>query len=361
MFGFGFIWWLLRWSFATVLFIGIMVAAGYYVFNEAVAGGEYVTVPDIGGREIQEAKNIVLREGLDMGSWNYTQADDYPENHVIHQNPAAGNVVRAGRKVYATVNQRKKETEVTPNVIGETVERADQILRDNKLRASSMIARIANTAQEGTIVGQDPGAGTPVAPDTEVRLLVSDGMGAKAPKMFMPDLLGLSPEEARQELAPLNVNAQPFEVSGATPPFDEVFDQIPAAGTLLKPQDRVIYRYRTNPESKTTEKPPGTWREVTVEYVIPPFWMEREVQIDVVYTDGKVRTAFPPQEYYVDGLPPKYQPGTRIRQGIPFQDEVTVVVLLDGEKVRSYYYQGDADPVIRDFGSATGESSSAGT
>jgi len=360
MFGFGFLWWLLRWSFATVFFIAIMAASGYYVYNEALAGGEYITVPDISGRHIQDAENIVAREGLGGVTKSYAEVDNYEENLVIHQNPAAGKVVRAGRKVYATISQHKRESEVTPSVIGETVERADQILRDNQLRASAMNSRIASTAPRGTVIGQDPDAGTPVAPDSEIRLLISEGMGTDAPRMFMPDLLGLSPEQAKQELAPLNVNSHRMEVPSNTPPFDEVYDQEPDPGTLLKPGDMVIYRYRPNPETESAETEPGTWREVTVEYVIPPFWMEREVRMDVIYRDGTVRTAFPPFEFYVEGLPPKYTPGTKIRQPIPFQDEVTVEVFLDGEKVRSYYYQGDAEPVIRNFGNASGDSSSAG-
>lgn len=360
MFGFGFAWWMLRWTVALVFFIGIMVASGYYVFNEAVAGGKYVTVPEIVGHPLQQAGDIVLREGLRMGETNYAQADNYPENYVIHQNPAAGKVVRAERKVYATVSREDRETVVTPNLIGKSVPDAIAMLEAAELHPGAAIARIANAAPADTVIGHDPPADAAVPRGTEVRLLVSEGIATKTLKVFMPDLMGLSPEEAQAELAPLNVTARPFTIKGTAPPFDVVFDQNPEPGILLEPGHVVTYRIRVNPEDETEMRPTDAWREVTVAYVIPPFWMEREVRMDVIYQNGRRETAFPQLRDYVDGLPPKYPPGTTIKQPIPFQDEVTVEVFLDGEKARSYYYKGDADPIIRDFGSASGETSSAG-
>ncbi len=354
MFGFGFVWWLLRWSFATVFFVAIMVASGYYVFNEAVAGGEYVTVPDIVNRPYQDAMDILIRNNLEMGTQTPIQSSDYPENYVVYQSPAAGKVVRAGRKIYPTVSRQDRV--VVPNVVGMEVSEAEQALVAAQLKLDPKLSRIANAARSDTVLKQDPPAEREVALDSTVHLLVSDGMGTETAKVYMPDLIGLTPEQAEAELKPLQVNAKPIKLDGTEPPFDEVIKQAPEPGMLLRPGDLVTYEFRTNTQVE------GAWRKVTVEYEIPPpSWIEREVQMIVEYADGTRRTAFPPPEYFVDGLPPKYPGTTKIRQPIPFQSEITVEVYLDGELARSYRYTGEGEPVIRDYGEASGEPSSAGT
>ena len=354
MFGFGFVWWILRWSFATLFFIGVMALAGFYVFNEALAGGEYVTVPDLVLKPYLDARDILARSNLEMGSPEDVFTDKFPDNYVIHQRPAAGKVVRAGRKVYPSVSRMDSET--TPNVVGKPLVEAMSILESLQLRPPLSISRVAHRAKKDTIISQDPEAGQKVPRGTEVQLLVSEGLGTTAVTFYMPDLMGMTPEQAAHELAPLNVRATLVKVDGKEPPLNVVIAQRPEAGTLLSAGSAVSYDVRTNAPV------PGAWRKVTVVYEIPRYLTEPEVEVrmDAIFKDGTRKTPFPPLEYYVDGLPPKYRPDTKISQSIPFQDELTVEVFLDGVRVRSYYYEGDADAVIRDFQAKQGETSSAG-
>jgi beta-lactam-binding protein with PASTA domain len=354
MFGFGFVWWLLRWSFAVCVFIAIMAASGYYVFNEAVAGREYVTVPDIVNRPYQDAVDTLNRNNLEMGTQTPIQISGYPENYVRYQSPPAGKVVRAGRKVYPTVSRQDRV--VVPDVNGMGLDEAETALVQARLRLDTTIARVRNAAQAGTVINQDPQAGKEVPIESLVRLLISEGGGEETAKVYMPDLIGLTPEEAEAELKPLQVDAKAIKIDGAEPPFNEIISQRPEAGMLLRPGDMVTYEFRANAPVE------GAWRKVTVEYTVPPpRWVEREVKMIVEYQDGTRRKAFPPPEFYVDGLPPKYAGESKISQPISFQNEISVEVYLDGELARSYHYTGDAAPVIRDYGEASGEPSSAGT
>ena len=42
-----------------------------------------------------------------------------------------------------------------------------------------------------------------------------------------------------------------------------------------------------------------------------------------------------------------------IRQPLSFFDELTVEVFVDGEKVRTYFYEGDSEPIITNHSSGT--------
>jgi len=248
------------------------------------------------------------------------------------------------------------DTETTPKLVGKSLADALGELERLQLRAPTSISRVANMAPADTVIGQDPGPGQTVARGTEMQLLVSQGMGSKALTVYMPDLMGMSPEQAAHELAPLDVQATLVKVDGTEPPLNVVIRQRPEAGTLLSPGAAVSYDVRTNAPL------PGAWRKVTVVYEIPGYrdMPEVEVRMDAIFKDGTRKTPFPPLEYYVDGQPPKYQRETKISQSISFKDELTVEVFLDGIRVRSYYYEGDAEPVIRDFDEKQGEKSSAG-
>ena len=44
LFCFKFFGWTVKWTFATIFFIGVMGLAGYFVFTEAVEGGGYISL-----------------------------------------------------------------------------------------------------------------------------------------------------------------------------------------------------------------------------------------------------------------------------------------------------------------------------
>jgi len=70
-----------------------MVASAFLVFNEAVKGGGYVTVPSITGLPVTQAANVLAESGLELGSQSQVKSNQVPEYHVMLQRPEAQKTV----------------------------------------------------------------------------------------------------------------------------------------------------------------------------------------------------------------------------------------------------------------------------
>ena len=99
IFVFRFVAWAFRWSLATAVMLAVMAGAGIFVFNQAVVGGEPVTVPNIQHMSTSEAETVLMGKGLVLGTPSLVESNDVQANFILSQRPKAGEVVRAGRKV----------------------------------------------------------------------------------------------------------------------------------------------------------------------------------------------------------------------------------------------------------------------
>lgn len=311
-----------------------MVVAGYYVFNRAAAGGNYVTVPNIVGLPIEEAVLVLEEKGLDLGTIEKMASLETP-GRVIAQRPADNSVVRAGRKVYPTVSMIRSQQ--VPNLVGKTLAEADELLRGYSVKLSPNPARIPNELPADTIVSQDPRAGdSKVGEGGVIHVLVSDGPSQNF--LMMPDLVGRSADEVAAILTPLGLTATPQTIDAPDEPFGYVLDQTPAAGTWLLPNTEVVYSVRRAEQEKP--KPQMYDREVLFE--VPFSWSDRTVRFEFVPKDGKSETV----EQVVKG-------GATYPLRVPFKSsvaEVTVnVYIVEGnqsKKMKSYYFQGDSRPSV---------------
>jgi hypothetical protein len=172
----------------------------------------------------------------------------------------------------------------------------------------------------------------------------------------MPELVGKPLDEAVQVLASLPATAVPYLVDRPEAPLDVVLAQQPSQGTLLRAGDTVTYDVATERDL------PTLGRRVEVRFAVPGPTFKRDVRVDVVLADGARKTVYPREQDYIGGMPPELDPGTTITiPQISFVGQVTVEFFVDGEKARSYYFRGRAEPVTTDFGDFMGENGRAPT
>lgn len=321
-----------------MFFLAVMAVAGYYVFMRAVAGGDYVTVPAIVGMPFAEAYTTLLDSGLAVGEVRERFNQSVPKSHVISQRPQAGKVVRKGRKVYPTVSMGADLAEV-PDLIGQTQTEAEATLaRTGQFSVRQPVSHMPHATAPDIVIGQDPPAGKPVAIGATIALLVSSGVGGSG--FLMPDLVTMPQDDAVRTLERMGLKPIPILVDAPDAPMDVVLEQTPPPGTTVRADDEVSFKVRS---SKPVE---DAWREIRIRYVTPESWAERRVRFDVINKDGVSWTLFPQPKDYEAGQPPRYPGGTPFTIPLRFRDQVTVEVYLDGVRVQSYYYEGDADPVV---------------
>lgn len=321
-----------------MFFVAIMAAAGYYVFNEELGGGAYVTVPDVTMRPASDAAGLLTQAGLELGSQRQAPDTRVPANYVIMQRPAAGKVVRTGRKVQLTLSAGT-ESLVPPELVGKDLQKAVEEIRLANFQMGN-VARIPGTAARDVVLAQDPMPGHLVSNTTRFNLLVCEG--PQTTNYIMPDLSGKPVQEALQILAQYKVKAIPNPVNMPDQPPDVVLDQEPAAGALLHEGDQIVYSVR--PSSSITQ------RSVKVVYTVPNTMFDREIRLDVIDRNGTRTTMYPTERDYVDGEPPRHGAGVRIQlPTLSFVYKMTVEAYLDGQLARTMYYEGDAEPVVTDY------------
>ncbi len=322
-----------------MFFLLVMAGAGLYVFNTAVAGGEYVTVPNITHLSVTQASFELGKVGLEMGKQTPMYSEQVPAYHVISQRPEAGAVVRAGREVFPTVSQGA-EIQSTPSFVERTLAEVEGNLGQGVRLGHK--AWIHHSAPRDQIIAQDPPPGRPLRAGNEVHLLLSKGPTRSI--LTMPSIVGLSVDEAMALLAPMEVSVVANRVDNPNAQVGRILAQTPAPGTMLQKGDAVTYDVRASGEMSL----PNSRRKVEVVYTVPGSWFAREVRIDVIDRNGTRQTVFPSEEQYRTGERPKFEPGSKLLLPLSFYEELTVEIFVDGEQASTYYYEGDNPPVIKD-------------
>ena len=328
--------WCIQWTLATVFFLGIMAAAGYYVFMEALDGGLQVQTPQIVGLPITEASYLLKSEGLEMGEQIQVYHPTIPKYHVIAQRPAVGHVVRTGHKVIPTVSLGT-DFLLAPDLRRKTLREARQEIMRSRFRPGT-VARIPDKTPRDTVLGQDPEPGTSISNQGELHLLVSAGSGKR--RDFMPDIRGLEIETARRVLAPYNAIMIPHEVDFAGAREDVVLNQDPPPNTLIY-EGRLV-TYDVKPSGRVSL--PNANYHAVVTHTMLYDWFDRDVRVDVVDRLGGRKN--------LRSLPPLYDSvskrertaGSSLQIRVPYVGEATVVIYVDGMLAESYYLKNGAAP-----------------
>ena len=149
---------------------------------------DLVAVPDITRLTAAQADQALNDLGLAL-QLEGTSSGDQP-NRVTAQNPTAGRLIAIGSPVAARLEAIDEV--LVPDLLGVVHESVDTTLANAFLAVGSKEWRLS-TQPDGTVIGQNPAPGTPIAFGNPVNLVFS------ASKL-VPDLSGLTPEEANRRL-----------------------------------------------------------------------------------------------------------------------------------------------------------------
>ena len=226
---------------------------GYWVSS----GDGRIAVPNVVGTSQEKAAAELRAAGLDVAILTEVNADQ-PVGTVLRQNPGAGKPVDAGTAVAITVSAATNTVSV-PLLSGMSKDTALTALKTMSLTA--MVQAVASQLPGGTVVGQDPAAGTELQPGSSVTVDVSN---APAPTTVMVPAvaaIGLTMAQAEAMLAQYGLRAR--VINQENPNFRPglcIYQQ-PAAGIQVKIGSAVsitIARVPTTTTSTTTVSPPPT-------------------------------------------------------------------------------------------------------
>jgi eukaryotic-like serine/threonine-protein kinase len=182
-------------------------------------------VPLVGGLPANEAADR-LREAGFKSEQRGEFSDSVRRGRVIESTPPEGSTARKGSTVTLVVS-RGKERAAVPDVVGRPRDEAERLLQDAGFK-TSVSEQESEDEDPGTVLEQDPAAGTEVAKGGTVALVV-----AKEPaEVPVPGVLDASEDDARQTLRDAGFKVRTEEAPVQTPDEDGiVVDQDPSPDT----------------------------------------------------------------------------------------------------------------------------------
>lgn len=186
------------------------------------------------GLPLEEAQREIAGQGFRLRLENPEPDPVIPPGHVVWQDPPPGTTLSKGAMVHLTMSSGPASVAV-PDVVGFDLDAARQVIRVAGLRIGKVDSLVSAT-EAGVIITTRPSTGASQAPGTTVDLVVSRGLA----DIRVPELLGISKEEARQRLESAGLKVGTIGTrEAARNRSGVVVDQRPAAGMLSPRGGRV--------------------------------------------------------------------------------------------------------------------------
>jgi len=236
---------------AVIIFFLISIGGAILFFNQYTSV-PVVQVPDIEGESLTKAKKMASEVGLNLvENEKRVFSEEIPANHIVNQQPAAGERIKQSRSFKITVSRGPQLIEI-PDFIGNSLREA-LIKLDNLSLKSGDIQYIFRLSKEpGTVINQIPAAGAEVEKGSEVTLFVS--RGERDISVRMPDLSGLNQSEAFSLIREKGLNIGQVSVeNSARFVVGQVISQSVRAGEYLPKGIAVDFVISRGPDSASTE------------------------------------------------------------------------------------------------------------
>ncbi|OCA83877.1 Stk1 family PASTA domain-containing Ser/Thr kinase [Pseudobacillus wudalianchiensis] len=254
----------------SVLLIVLAVAAAILV--PALLGPKEIKVPDVSGKQLDEAVSKLVTDGFKVGKTKKRFSDEVPEGVVIKTAPAAGRTIQEGDTVNIYMSSGK-ETISFADYRGKSFAEANEELE--KAGFKSIEQKTTHDESEaGTILDQDPEPENKVVPEeTTVTFTVSGG----PEKISLIDLKDYNEKSLKDyaESTGLNIVIVREDYSDSVAK-GLVMSQKPSSGTALNKGDTVQVAISKGKK----EIPPKTvTKEITIPYEPEEEGKPQEVQI----------------------------------------------------------------------------------
>ncbi|GFP39150.1 PASTA domain-containing protein [Candidatus Hakubella thermalkaliphila] len=233
------------WLGWSLLFVALLALAGLGIWTAlALTRVEYVDVPTVTGLSVPEAQQKLEDVGLDLKIVDQKPNHTVPAGHIIDQDPLAGARARKGDAVNVTISLGVETTKI-PTLIGLTIDEAKEELRKAELQLGSVSHAPSSSVAAGKIMRQSVDPGITVSKRSPIDVVVSQGV----PKVIMPDVVGLSFEDAAAILDQYGLKYSREDRVDDGAPAGEIISQSSDPGTEVEKGTIVTLVVSLGPES----------------------------------------------------------------------------------------------------------------
>ena len=187
-----------------------------------------VVVPDVVGKPMTLARQMLEDKKLRVNVAETYDAS-VPAGSVVSQYPEAGSKVKEQRQVTIYVSKGGEELEM-PDLKGMTKANAEEKLKKLGLKVGSIYEKYSSE-EAGTVISQDPKAGTKITKGQTVDLTISKGEQKK--QITLPDYTGGTVDSARSNLSSMKLRVGNVTKQTSRQAEGTILSQSPSAGSSV--------------------------------------------------------------------------------------------------------------------------------
>ena len=233
---------------AMVLVVVAVMAAMVLIGSSLLTRKETAQVryvPTLTGKTLESAAESGTGMGFKVVVRSRTVSDEVPENVVYDQEPKPGNKGKEGDTIYVDVSTGPATLE-TPVLTGIRIEEAQRIAKEWNLAVGSVTYEPTDPAEPGTVIRQEPEAGTEMYLDDVLHLWVA---GEESDQAVVPSVTTTPVEDAVKKILDAGFERIIVRETESDELPGRVISQLPASGELKPEQSAVeLWISRRNPK-----------------------------------------------------------------------------------------------------------------
>jgi beta-lactam-binding protein with PASTA domain len=169
--------------------------------------GKTAKVASVVGQSYVAAQLQLEKEGFEVVILDSIYVDSIAKLAVIRQTPEADEIVKAGRTIYLTINRMVPPQVEMPSLVGFSLKSAELYLQSLQLRLGAITYKpdfARNAVLDQLFNGVPIAQGVKIPLGSSISLVIGTGLGSE--ETDMPNLVGLTYEEARNLLSLQHIN-----------------------------------------------------------------------------------------------------------------------------------------------------------
>lgn len=250
----------------------VVVLSAVFLLIGNVFSRETVKVPDVTGKTVVEAQQILENAGFSI-TLKEAYDDKVTPGLVLEQDPAGNEMRKEGSAVYLTVSKGIEMVDV-PNLMGKNLADARKMIE----RKEFMLGKVETVFREdgsGLVIEQTPKANEKVQHGEKINLVISE----KPKEVTIPSVVGKASGEAMTALEKLGFKNITAQSVGSKKVAGTVLSITPKEGSKVLNSTDVVLRVSDGVGTASQNK--------YAEFVVPDGAKKQKVKIVVVDDDGE--------------------------------------------------------------------------
>lgn len=250
----------------------VVVLSAVFLLIGNVFSRETVKVPDVTGKTVVEAQQILENAGFSI-TLKEAYDDKVTPGLVLEQDPAGNEMRKEGSAVYLTVSKGIEMVEV-PNLAGKNLADARKMIERKEL-ALGKVETVFREDGSGLVIEQTPKANEKIRHGEKVNLVISE----KPKEVTIPSVVGKASGEAMMALEKLGFKNITAQSVGSKKVAGTVLSITPKEGSKVLNSTDVVLRVSDGVGTASQNK--------YAEFVVPDGAKKQKVKIVVVDDDGE--------------------------------------------------------------------------